>query len=307
MSLLEKMKAAAKGFDGRLGVAVKHLGTGEAASLNGDEIFPTASVFKVPVIVELYRQVEGGTVSLDERVVLREADKVPGSGILKELSPGLALTLRDLVELMVILSDNTATDLVVEKVGMVNINATIRRLGLEKTGVVADCRDILFDLIGLGELADEEKTIGLFNERARSAAREGTWSLGVEENNVTTPKEMLRLLEMISEGEAASRESCDAILETMGRCQTGGYRIPKHLPQGAEVAHKTGSLPGIRNDAGIVAIPDGGGRYVISCFTKEAADNYAAEEAVAWVSKEVYDHLAFQSGSAPRRGSCPAP
>jgi len=175
MSLSDKIKGAAEGFDGRLGVAVKHLGTGEAASLNGDELFPTASVFKVPVIVELYRQVEAGAASLDEKVILREEDKVPGSGVLKELTPGLAVTLRDLVELMMIVSDNTATDLIVERVGMEKVNATLRRLGLERTRVVADCRDILFDLIGLDDLPDEEKTVGLFNERARSAPRGGTW------------------------------------------------------------------------------------------------------------------------------------
>ncbi|MCW3991273.1 MAG: class A beta-lactamase-related serine hydrolase, partial [Candidatus Bathyarchaeota archaeon] len=199
--------------------------------------------------------------------------------------------LRDLVELMMIVSDNTATDLIVEKVGMEKVNTTLRRLGLERTRVAADCRDILFDLIGLDDLPDEEKTVGLFNERARSAPRGGTWSLGVEENDVTTPHEMLRLLEMIVEGEAASRESCDAILEAMGRCQTGGYRIPKYLPQGVEVAHKTGSLPGIRNDAGVVTLPDGGGRYILSCFTKGAVDNFAAEEVIARVSKEVYEHF----------------
>lgn len=292
MTLKGILEEAAAGFDGRLGVAVRHLGTGESASLNGDELFPTASVFKVPVIVELYRQVEVGAASLDEEVILGEGDKVPGSGILKELSPGLAVTLLDLASLMMILSDNTATDLTVEKVGLDNVNATLRRLGLERTKVVADCRDILFDLIGLDDIPDEEKTLGLFEERARSAPLEGSWSLGVDENNVTTPSEMLRLLEMIVDGEAASRESCDAILKTMSRCQTGGYRISKYLPQDRiEFAHKTGSLPGVRNDAGVVTLRDNGERYILSCFTKEAADNFAAEEAIAKVSKGVYDHF----------------
>ncbi len=292
MSLLERIREAAEGFEGVLGVSVKHLGTGEAASLNGGELFPTASVFKVPVIVALYRQVDAGAVSLDEKVVLREEDKVPGSGILKELSPGLEITLRDLVTLMMIVSDNTATDLVVERVGLENVNATLQRLGLERTRVVADCRDILFDLIGLNDLPDEEKTLDLFRERARAAVLKGSWSLGVENNDVTTPDEMLRLLEMIVEGEAASRESCDAILETMSRCQTGSYRIGKYLPrEKMEIAHKTGSLPGIRNDAGVVTLLDSGERYIISCFTREAADVYAAEEAIARASKAIYDHF----------------
>ena len=133
MSLSELIREPAEAFDGKLGVSVKHLGLGEAASLNGDELFPTASVFKVPVIVELYRQVDAGAISLDEKVTLLERDKVPGSGILKELSEGLVLSIQDLVELMMILSDNTATDLVVETVGVENINANLRRLGLDGT------------------------------------------------------------------------------------------------------------------------------------------------------------------------------
>lgn len=275
-----------------LGVAVKHLDGGESASLNGDELFPTASVFKVPVIVELYRQVEERILGLDEKVILREEDKVPGSGILKELSPGLSVSLLDLAALMMIVSDNTATDLVVEKVGMENINATLQHLGLERTVVVVDCRDVLFDLVDLNDLPDEEKTISLFEARARETSIGGSWSLDVEENNVATATEMLRLLEMIVDCRAVSRQSCDAILETMRRCQTGGYRITKYLPlDRIEFAHKTGSLPGIRNDAGIVTLRDSGERYIISCFTRKAADNFAAEETIARVSKGVYDYF----------------
>jgi beta-lactamase class A len=222
-----------------------------------------------------------------------EEDKVPGSGILRELDEGLELSVRDLIELMMILSDNTATDLLTERVGIDNVNATLRELGLEKTRVVADCRDILFDLIDLNNLPDEEKTIGLYRERIREGAGKGTWSLGTEENDVTTPDEMLGLLEMIHEGEAASRESCDAILATMRRCQTGGYRIAKYLPRSEiDFAHKTGSLPGIRNDAGIVTLRGTGESYVISCFTKGAADVLEAEEAIAEASRNVYEHFA---------------
>ena len=292
LTLLDKIKEAEKRFEGTLGVAVKHLGTSESASMNGDELFPTASVFKIPVIVEFYRQLESGAVSLDEKITLMDGDKVPGSGILKELSEGLEISYSDLLELMMVLSDNTATDLVVERVGKERVNATLRELGLEKTLVVADCRDVLFDLVGLSHLPDEEKTIASFNEKARGARMGGTWSLGVEENDVTTPDEMLRLLEMIVDGEAASRESCDAILEIMGKCQTGIYRISKYLPrEEIEFAHKTGSLPGVRNDVGIVTHLKTGQRYVICCFTKDAEDVYSAEEVIARVSEVAYDYF----------------
>jgi beta-lactamase class A len=292
MALLDQIIEAAKGFEGMLGVSVKHLDSGKGASLNGDELFPTASVFKIPVIVEFYRQLESGEASLDEKVVLLDRDKVPGSGILKELSEGLEITYRDLLELMMILSDNTATDLIVEKVGKEKVNETLRELGLEKTQVVADCRDILFDLVGLSDIPEEEKTIDLFNEKAKEAPLGGTWSLSVEENDVTTPDEMLRLLGMIVEGEAASRESCDAILETMGRCQTGTYRISKYLPsEEIDFAHKTGSLPGIRNDVGVVTYRKTGQRYIVCCFTKDAEDFHSAEETIARASEAIYAYF----------------
>ena len=134
-----------------------------------------------------------------------------------------------------------------------------------------------------------EKTFESFRRRAREATWKGSWSLGVDRNNVTTPSEMLRLVEMIVEGKAASRESCDSILETMSRCQTGGYRISKYLPHDSvKVADKTGELPGIRNNVGVVTLLDTGEMYILSCFTKGAASIFDAEETIAKVSKNVY-------------------
>ncbi len=292
MSLIDAIKEQAEGF-GVLGVSVKHLGTGEEASYNGDRLFPTASVFKVPVLVEFFRQTETGTLSPDEVVVLREADKVPGSGVLKELSEGLRVSLRDLLSLMMMVSDNTATDLIAGRVGFDNVNKTLDELGLRRTRVVRYCREILFDLVGVNDLPLEEMTIGLFGEVSEAREYGGSWSLGVEDNDVTTPNEMNRLLEMIVDGEAAGRESCDEILGIMGKCQTGQYRIPKYLPTKKLVLQrKTGSLPGIRNDVAVVTVKETGERYVISCFTMGAEDVYGAEEAIAQVSKAVYEYLA---------------
>lgn len=292
MSLLAKINNATKNFEGTLGVSVKDLSSGVGASVNGDELFPMASVFKVPIILEFYRQIESGTLNLGEKVILLEKNKVPGSGILKELSEGLEITFRDLLELMMILSDNTATDLVVERVGMENVNKTLRELGLKKTRIVVDCKDILFDLVGLDTFPDEEKTLDQFNDKARENPLGGTWSLGEEKNNVTTPDEMLYLLELIVQGKAASRESSDAILETMAKCQTGIYRISKYLPgQEIDFSHKTGSLPGIRNDAGIVTHRKTGRSYILCCFTKNSKDVYSAEETIARISEVVYDHF----------------
>ncbi len=292
MSLLDAIKQQAEGFDGVLGASVKHLGTGESADLNGDRLFPTASVFKVPVLVEFYRQAERGAVSPDQQVVLTERDKVPGSGVLKELSEGLSVSLRDLLSLMMMVSDNTATDLVVGKVGFDNVNKTLDELGLHGTRVVKYCREILFDLVGVNDMPLEDMTIDLFDELNEAREHGGSWSLGVEDNDVTTPNEMTRLLELIVNGEAAGRESCDEILGIMGKCQTGQYRIPKYLPKKLVVLQrKTGSLPGIRNDVAVVTVKPSGEKYVISCFTMDAEDVYEAEETIATVSRAVYEYF----------------
>jgi len=292
MTLDEALKGAAEGFKGVLGVSVKHLGTGEEASYNGDRLFPTASVFKVPVMVEFYRQAERGALSLDQQVVLTERDKVPGSGVLKELSEGLSVSLRDLLSLMMMVSDNTATDLIAGRVGFDNVNKTLDELGLQKTRVQKYCREILFDLVGVNDTPLEDMTIDLFGELSEDGEYDGSWSLGVEDNDVTTPNEMTRLLELIVNGEAAGRESCDEILAIMGKCQTGQYRIPKYLPKKEVVLQrKTGSLPGIRNDVAVVTVKSSDAKYILSCFTMDAEDVYEAEETIAQVSRGVYEHF----------------
>ena len=293
MALYDEIVKETFGFEKVIGVAVKHLGIEEEeASFNGDELFPTASVFKVPVIVELYRQTEAGRLRLDDKIALKEAEKVPGSGILKELSDGLEVTIRDLSRLMMILSDNTATDMILERVGKDNVNATMRRLGLNKTAVVADCRDMLFDLVGANDLPEEEKTLNRYLQLAKEGTNKGSWSLRTDRNDVTTPLELNRLLGLIVEGKVAGRASCDAILSTMEKCQTGEYRVPKYLPaERVKMNRKTGSLPGIRNDVGIITILATGDKYCISCFTKGAPDVFAAEEAIARISRNVYQYF----------------
>jgi beta-lactamase class A len=292
MSLLESIEKIAEGFKGDLGVSVKHLGTGETASYNGVMVFPTASVFKIPVIVEFYRQVDAGIINLEQQIVLSDRDKVPGSGILKELSEGMPVSYKDLLSLMMIVSDNTATDLIAEIVGFENINNAMTALGLKNTMVTKYCRQILFDLVGVNNLEMEKMTLDVFKKAAENGDYAGSWSLGVENNDVSTPDEMTRLLELIATGKAASKDSCQAILDIMAKCQTGTYRIPKYLPQNKLLLQrKTGSLPGIRNDVGVITIKETGERYAITCFTMNSEDIYEAEETIAKVSQTVYEYF----------------
>jgi beta-lactamase class A len=249
MSLKDDISEIEEGFDGVLGVSVRQMGTGETLGTKGRTLFPTASVFKVPLIVEYFRQVDAGKLGPDSVHFLADSDKVPGSGILKELTEGMPITYRDLLHLMMMVSDNTATDLIASKVGFNNVNHSMRSLGLKKTSVTKFCREILFDLVGINDLGIDEMSLEVFQEAAEPGEYTGSWSLGVEDNDVSTPDEMANLLGLIVNGEAASRESCDEILMIMGKCQTGTYRIPKYLPRKEVILQrKTGSLPGIRND-----------------------------------------------------------
>jgi beta-lactamase class A len=290
MNLNDAVKETANDFNGVLGVSVKKLCCDESVNLNSELLFPTASVFKLPVIVEFYRQIEQGKLNFEQQVILRDQDKVPGSGILKELEEGMPISYMDLLKLMMIVSDNTATDLIVEKVGFDNINNTMIELGLPNTRVTKFCREMLFDLVGINDLDSSEMTIEVFQNAAQSGDYTGSWSLEISDNNVFTPLEMNTLLELIATNRAAESDSCEAILNIMSKCQTGMYRIPKYLPRKKVFCQrKTGSLPGIRNDVGIISINESEERYALSCFTRKAEDVYEAEEIIANISKIVYD------------------
>ena len=307
MSLKERIEEVAEGLRGTLGVAVKNLGTGEKALVKGNTLFQLASVFKVPVIVTLYRQADAGKINLDDYIEMTDYARVPGSGVLRELTPGLKLKVRDYRTLMMMISDNTATDTIVNLVGKDNVNDTMLELGLQKTKI-SSCRDLLFDFIGLGDVVPENRTIQLWEETVKKML-ERTPSQPPrakgKADNVSTPGEMMMLLEMIYKGEAASKGACDEIIGLMKKCQTGENRIWKYLPrEKVELAHKTGTVRGVVNDAGIV-FPKNGDPYIICAFAKDlvskgpesmtsqamAEATANGEEAIAKVSKIVYEHF----------------
>ncbi|MBN1682373.1 serine hydrolase [Candidatus Bathyarchaeota archaeon] len=289
MSLIEKLEKISNNIQGILGISLKYLETGEEIFINGDVLFPFASIFKVPVIVTLYNRVDDGKIGLEEKVPMTAFSRVPGSGVLRELTPGLVLSIRDYRSLMMMISDNTATDIIVQLLGKNKINLNMKQLGLEKTNITT-CREILFELGGLLDLPYEDRTIERYKSEMSVPASIRPRSEVDETRGVTTPKEMLTLLEKIYNGEAASRNSCDEIIELMKLCQTGGNRIPKHLPRElVKIAHKTGSIRGVVNDTAII-YPKNFKPYILCCFTKHLKDSNEGEEAIAEVSKTVYEY-----------------
>ena len=276
---------------GIVGVAAKYLETGERIDYNADTVFFTASTLKVPLLVELYRQVDVGTIDVNQRVDLTDSLRVPGSGVLKELASGLQPTVHDLVMLMIIISDNSATDILYNRVGGNNINNTMRQLGLTHTHIPMTCRQLLYSITGL-DVENPEHTYQSASDRLkkREFVLEGD-GFSEDKSDVSSPNDMCRLLELIYDGDILSPQSREAVLDILKRQQLSTV-IPHALPAGTVVAHKTGSYHSVRCDVGIVFSPTG--PYTVALMAKQmtGGDRLSVDAGLAAVSKAVYDEFA---------------
>ncbi|MEW6522894.1 MAG: serine hydrolase [Bacillota bacterium] len=283
---------------GSIGVAVKDLSTAREFHHNASEVYPLASVFKIPVLVELYRQSGLGRVNLDERYPLTDEGKSFGSGVLREFRPGAALTLWDYALLMII-SDNTATDLVMKVIGAQHIDPTLRKLGLERTSVTLDCHHLLCDMLQIDPALPRDQALDL--ARAKFLQQPETTVYPEPTSNFSTPLDMNLLLEKILEPGGARSASGELILDPQQQAgvldillrQQLKQRLPHLLPCGVVVAHKTGTLPGVFNDCGIV-FKDHEGKepaYVISLMSKGVTGMLEGPMVLSRISRAVYDCL----------------
>jgi beta-lactamase class A len=276
--------------DGSVGVAAWPAGRpGEALGVNMDELYPTASTLKIPLLYALYQMVDRGEVALSRRVKIEPQHRVPGSGVLQDLDPGLEPTLRDLAVLMTVVSDNQATDMLFNVVGADRIHAALEGLDLRRTRIPMPTRALLYDYVGL-DAGNPEHTYDMALARMRSDQfnYEGAaWSdQEGSGNDLTTPREMAALCDAVERGIGLSAAARDGMIDIMKR-QKFNDRIPAGLPEKIEVAHKTGSIKGVRNDAGIVYAP--GGPYVVGLFSKRLADERAGVAALAALSRVVWE------------------
>ena len=288
---------------GKLGVGIIHLETGRELFINRGERFPMASTFKVPVATELLRRVDAGQFRLDSMVHIVPSDLHPGSGTLSQLfnQPGVSLSVRNLLELMLLISDNSATDINLRIAGgPAAVNARLAALGVSGISVDRPTYRLIADAIGITNLpAEKDLTIQRFMElanavppSAQSAARDAAYR---DKRDTSTPEGMARLLEKIWRRQALSPKSTDLLLDIMLRCQTGEARIKGLLPPNTPVMHKTGTLSlGVTNDVGIITLPGDAGHVVLTVFVKEAtADATTQERAIAQVARAVYDYFVF--------------
>ncbi len=287
-----RLEQRVAGVEGRFGVAAWPVGKpDQAVGINMDESFPTASVFKVPLLYALYQMHDRGEVDLAQRIRVETEHLVPGSGVLQDLNTGIEPTIRDLAVLMIVLSDNQATDMLYAIVGADRIHAAMDELELHRTRVPMSTRALLYDYVGM-DPNNPEHTYDMSLERMRKGEynREGAaWSdMDGSGNDLTTAREMARLCEAIEQGVGLSAAARDGMLDIMKR-QKFNERIPAGLPENTDVAHKTGSLKGVRNDAGVVYAP--AGPYTVAIFSKRLGDEKAGVQAIGDLSKIVWETL----------------
>ena len=270
----ERLTALIKSHQGTVAVAVKNLDSSETLFINADEVLPTASLIKFPVMLEVYMQVMEGKVKLGDMITLKEADKVPGSGLLTyHFSAGATFPLRDAVRLMMVYSDNTATNLVLGKIGVAETGKRMKAWGFPRTTINAM----------------------VFKGSTTSIDPEATKKFGL---GSTTAREMVGLLEKLHKGDVANKDACKEMIGHMKKCDDA-TKLKRFLPEKTEVAHKSGSVSDVKTDAGIFYLPTG--PVAICVLTANNADksfknDNAANILIGKIGKEVYDYYVTEKG-----------
>ncbi len=241
---------------GAVCVAVRDIRNAFSLAINDDIVMSSASIIKVPIIVEAMRQVAAGELSLDTQYELRDEHRVRGSGVMRYLHTGTQLTLKDLLTLMIIVSDNTATNMIIDLLDVQNVNSTMRALGLTKTRLQRKMYD--WDAIERGF------------------------------DNVCTAGEIADLLVMIARNEAVGGKWDEMILEMLHQ-QQDTTRLGMFLPEEVRLANKTGSHRSVFHDCGIVSTDNFS--YAISVFTEGAYSPGDAQLGIARVSRAIYDAI----------------
>ncbi len=240
-------------LDGVLGLAVLDLTSGQTFFLHGDDVFPQASSIKVAVLADLYRQSQDGKLKLTDLYTVQASDMVPDSYIMLGLTPGITqITNRDLATMMVAVSDNAATNVLIDHVGMNNVNALMDQLGLHHTRLQRKMMDV-------------------------KAAAEGR-------ENISTPREMMTLLADLYRGKLLNKVLTDDFFKVLSTPKESF--IPRELPDDVRIANKPGELEGVRNDSGVVF--EQNRPYIICVMTTYLRNERTGEEAISKISGAAY-------------------
>ncbi|GAB4029279.1 class A beta-lactamase [Spirosoma gilvum] len=286
-----------------VGICALHLESGKQVSLNLQERFAMASTVKVAIAVQLFTLIEQGKLSLMTMVDLQPSDLHPGSGTLDVLfaKPGVQLSVQNLLELMMVISDNSATDILLRLVGGTEaVQKRVNTLGIQGMSVDRTIIQLLADLDGITLPPVDQWTLG-FYARLDSATtpdmkQKASIKLAADPRDTSTPEAMVNLLAQIYRGTALKPESRALLLGVMERCRGGAARLKGYLPPNTIIAHKTGSLNGIAtDDVGIITLPDDAGHIAIAVFVGNSPMPLAErEQVIAQSARAVYDYFLYQ-------------
>ena len=296
------IEGIAGSISGRFGVCVRDLATGEEIGVLQDESLPMASVCKIPILVAAYRAHEAGKLDLAERVEFTEECRCYGSGLFNAFDPGLKPTIHDLLLMMIVVSDNAATDLIVDRLTPAGVTAAMRELGLNGIRVDRPIRHLIGDI--LSALDERMKDVKLVDWEALLEQHpdlkekdenldEGRRAINevAADKDTATPRDIARLCAQISRNECATEESCEAMLEILNKQLLNG-RLPRDLPAFTKFPHKTGTLGSgaVVNDAGVLYLKKEPVAAVAVLSRDVRNPNHETNSAIAAIGCAVYDY-----------------
>jgi beta-lactamase class A len=315
-SVGSKLERIARRVGGAIGVSAVHLESGARISLNGHQRFPMASVSKLPIALEFLRRVDAGEIHLSDTLVVSITDFRAGHSPLASWSGGRprTVTVDRLFWLMIGVSDNTATDVLLRMAGGPEaITRRVRELGIEGIDVDRSEARTFADLVGIPDSVPESVLYRYSYFRMRDALpplrrREARLRYGHDFRDTATPVATTELLARVFEGAGLKEDSRRLLLEHMMRSGSGPRRLKGLLPAGTPVAHKTGTMGGAVNDVGIVTLPNGAGHLAVAVFVNTLSrTTWRRERTIAEVARVLYDY--FKAGPEPPGGlalDCPA-
>lgn len=261
-----KLREIAGRTRGAFGFLARDLTTGEQFALNEHAVFPQASAIKIPILMEVYKQAGEGGFKLTDKLRIEKANKTAGTGILSEVGDGtVEMSLHDLCIFTIVLSDNTATNMLIDLVGMENVNRTLQSLGLRQTRLQRRMMDM-------------------------AACARG-------DENLSTPFEAARIMELLHCGEFINRSACDDILEILKKPKFTA--IGSGLPEGTPIASKPGGIAGVKTEWAIVLLKE---RPYLLALMESYGLGQEAPDAFKEISKMLYEYF-FRLGRATRHGA----
>jgi beta-lactamase class A len=301
--LTAEINRLTQGLSGRVGVGIIHLETGRTIQFNGADLYPMASVVKMPIVLKLMHDVDGGTLALDRIVELGPEDSQPGSGKLKRgiTRSGKLVTVAELIEGMMTESDNTATDrLLMLAGGPSQVTDYVRSLDIHSVRVDRSIRELLANHAGITDVPPIGTVFsgGVYRDRVRQvpldAREEAMRSYADDPRDTATPLDMSRLFGRLMLGNLLTPASTTYLLGVLERARTGPHRLKGLLPPNTIIGHKTGTVGTSTNDCGIITLPDGAGHLAVSVFVKgSAAPGREREQVIAHIARAAYDYFLF--------------